>query len=472
MRHVLTMTSTGAIGLTAVFAVDLLNLAYIAHLGDPSLTAAIGYAGAVSGLQIAVSIGMTIGLGACVGRLIGAGQCGLARRVAASFLATMVIISTVLGLVTAVAGRMILHWMKAPPETLEQAAGYLWLVSPFLPLVVLGMGTSALLRSVGDAKGAMNVTLIGAVVTALLDPLLIFGLHEGLTGAAVSAVLARGVVAGVGLRRTSARGAIGRLKPRFILADSRRIRPIAVPAVLTNLATPLGSVWVTGAMSQFGLSAVAGQAAVSRSVVVAFAFIFSLSGSVGPVMAQNLGAGQIGRVREVLIVAVKIITLSVAVMWGVLWLTQDLLVEGFHLSGAGGDLVRLFCNWTVVSWFFMGFLFIANSAFNNLGHPVYSTLFNWGRATLGTIPLVMYGARYGAGGVQIGEGIGVVVFGALALRTAFGVVSRLPQAVVCPVGETVRSDIPAISPEGAMVDLDDMAAAQDEDSRRNVASAR
>jgi len=45
MKHVVTMTATGSIGLVAVFIVDALNLFYISLLGQQELAAAIGYAG-------------------------------------------------------------------------------------------------------------------------------------------------------------------------------------------------------------------------------------------------------------------------------------------------------------------------------------------------------------------------------------------------------------------------------------------
>ncbi len=61
------------------------------------------------------------------------------------------------------------------------------------------MCTAALMRSVGDARRAMAVTLSAAVVTAVLDPILIFGFHLGLTGAAISNDIARLALALVGL---------------------------------------------------------------------------------------------------------------------------------------------------------------------------------------------------------------------------------------------------------------------------------
>jgi hypothetical protein len=52
--------------------------------------------------------------------------------------------------------------------------------------------------------------------------------------------------------------------------------------------------------------------------------------------------------------------------------------------------------------------------------------FNWTRATLGTIPFVTVGARYG--GVQgglLGFALGAAVFGMMAVGTAYFVTWRL-----------------------------------------------
>src|SRR3712207_5197360 len=98
MRHVLVMSCTGAVGLVAVFAVDLLGLFYISRLGEQPIGAAVGCAGAVGFFQIGVGIGMSIGLGAVVSRSIGAGDRAGARRIAASGLAVMVAVMVLMAL--------------------------------------------------------------------------------------------------------------------------------------------------------------------------------------------------------------------------------------------------------------------------------------------------------------------------------------------------------------------------------------
>ncbi|MFT8675530.1 MAG: MATE family efflux transporter [Acetobacter sp.] len=458
MRHVLVMAGTGAIGLMAVFAVDMLNMVYISHLGKTALSAAIGFASAIIGLQIAVAIGITIGLSASTAREIGAGRGAEARRIASSAMAVMIALTTVLGVGTTVWAHPLLALFGARGEALDAATAYLRVVSPALPLICIGMGSSALMRVVGDAKGSMNITLMGAVVAAILDPLLIFGLHEGLMGAAISTVLSRLVVGLAGLRGALAHNMLTLPRLHRIGPDTRRVARVALPAVLTNLATPAGGVYVTRAMSGFGLDAVAGQASIERMIPVLFALVFSLTGSVGPIMGQNLGAGRHERVTQTLSAALKLVVLSVGVTWVFLALAQDVVVQLFQAHGNAAALIHLFCSWTMGSYLFVGMLFVANSAFNNLGFPLYSTAFNWGRATLGTVPFVVMGARFGPLGVQAGQALGAVIFGTLSVLTAFHVTRNLKVAAGLPATpDTVPvSDIPTTSAEAAMAELDDV----------------
>ena len=81
--------------------------------------------------------------------------------------------------------------------------------------------------------------------------------------------------------------------------------------------------------------------------------------------------------------------------------------------------MTFYCRYGVVAWLFLACLFVANTAFNNLGFPFLTMAFNWGRATLGTIPFVTFGARYGGvkGGL-IGVALGSALFGVIAVASA------------------------------------------------------
>ena len=71
-------------------------------------------------------------------------------------------------------------------------------------------------------------------------------------------------------------------------------------------------------------------------------------------------------------------------------------------------------------------MFVANAAYNNLGWPMLAAVFNWGRATLGTIPFVTIGAlTHGAEGGYIGMIAGAAFFGVAAVIVSYIVVGRL-----------------------------------------------
>ncbi len=429
LRHVIVMAGTSAIGLIAVFSVDLLNLLYISLLGQRQIAAAIGFAGAVGFFQISLSIGMTIGVGAVVSRIIGAGQLEDARRIASAGLLAMVVVMSAVGLATIAAMSPILQILGATGETRDLAASYLTITAPSLAFLAVGMGSSALLRSVGDARRAMNVTLIGAIVTACCDPLLIFALHLDLNGAAISTVLSRFSLLLVGLHgATRAHRLLGKIEPAALPADLLRVWSVAGPAILTNLATPVGAAFVTRHMAAFGPDAVAGQATIDRISPVAFGLIYALSGAVGPILAQNLGAGLMGRLRETLRDSLLFVVAAVCVAWTLLAALQGPLAIAFSAHGVSADMLRLFCTWLAGSFLFTGALFVGNAAFNNLGFPLLSTAFNWGRATLGTIPFVAVGAAYGPLGVMVGQAAGSLLFGLGAAAMAFRVVGRMDRA--------------------------------------------
>ena len=91
MRHVVTMTSTGAVGLLSIFMVDVINLFYISLLGEQELAAAVGYASTIMFFTISVSIGFAIAATAITAKAIGAGDEETARRNAGASIVFMLV---------------------------------------------------------------------------------------------------------------------------------------------------------------------------------------------------------------------------------------------------------------------------------------------------------------------------------------------------------------------------------------------
>jgi Na+-driven multidrug efflux pump len=117
--------------------------------------------------------------------------------------------------------------------------------------------------------------------------------------------------------------------------------------------------------------------------------------------------------------------LVIGLVTTILFLLRGPLADLFHAEGVTRDLIFLFCGPLCLLFFFNGLIFIANAACNNLGRPFQSTLVNWGRHTLGTVPFAMWlGAVWGASGVLIGQAVGGVLFGLLALWLALRIIDQ------------------------------------------------
>ncbi len=434
MRHIAVMAISASIGLVSIFLVDFADLLFIAMLGDPALTAAVGFASTLLFVTFSVTIGLTIAISALSARLIGAGNTAEARRLATSAIAFGLAVSATVSIAMWLAAPAILALIGARGDTLDHAVSYLRIVVLAMPVSTFGLMSSGLLRAHGDARRAMVVTLSAGGVNAVLDPVFIFSLGLGLEGAAYASVCARlatAIMAGLPVIRHY--GGYAPFDGKRFALDIRPILGIAVPAILTNIATPIGGAVVTRAVAPFGDEAMAGYAVVGRLVPLSFCVLFALSGAVGPIIGQNFGAGKLGRVRGTISRAALFAALYVAAIWVVLLVLQGPISAQFRLDASGRAMVFWFALLGAPLFVFNGILFISNATFNNLGRPIWSSLLNWGRNTLGIIPFVMVGAMVGgAPGVIVGQAVGGVVFGLLGLWLAFRLVDRYASGTADP----------------------------------------
>lgn len=413
--HIVRMTASGGLGLLALFAVDLVDLFFISLLGEQSLAAAVGFAGSVMFFTQSLSIGLSIAVGATVSKAIGADDMPKASELVTSGALIVFLSSVVVTTVVFIFRETILGWLGADGKTLDLAVMYLGIILPSFPFLAVGMAFGGVMRAQGDAKAALWLTLSGAIVNAVLDPILIFGLGLGLPGAALASVMSRLTIFAYGMNRIVREYRLIQ-KPTLtiIKRDLPEISAIAIPSVLTNLATPVGIAFVTASMATFGDAAVAGNAIISRLQMVAFVGLYALSSVVGPIAGQNWGAENYGRVNAVLRDSMRFVVAYCLVVCLIMGLFTPYIVIAFQASEQAAELIRWFTYGLSLMFIFNGATFVTNALFNNLGAPKVATVFNVAKATLFTIPFVWVGARLGdAPGVLVGQAIGSVIIAVL-----------------------------------------------------------
>lgn len=415
LHHINIMTLSSTIGLLSLFLVDLVDVYFLNLLGVIEITAAVGFSGSILFFTIAIGIGLAVGCGARVSQIIGTGDRPLTKRtIAHSFVAVVAIslpVAAGLFLITP----WLLTWLGADGLSQDYAIDYIRIILPSLPLLALAMACGGIMRALGEARSAMLLTLFGAIVNAVLDPLFIFVLNGEIKGAAWATVLARVTMFAFGLWTVAIKHQLlGKIDLAQLQYDMRRFFSIAFPAMLTNLSTPIGYAFITATMASFGNEAVAGSAMISRTQSVAFAGLFALSGAVGPIAGQNLGAGLYPRILQTLNNSLLFVLIYSVFACSVLFLLSDYLILAFHAEGLAADIIRWFCYGFSLTFFFNGITFVCNALLNNLHAAHVATQFNFAKATLGTMPFVYFGAQWGGPiGIFWGALIGAIVIAAI-----------------------------------------------------------
>ena len=429
--HLMTLSGTSAIGLFAIFIVDLVDVFFISILGAPQLAAAVGFAGTGLFLGASVCIGISIGISTLVAQAIGADTTLDAKRIATHGLIYTLFWTIPVTVLTMVYAPQLMALVGASGETLELAVGYFRIVGCSLPVLGFAMAATSLLRSLGDPKQSMWATILGGLVNAILDPIFIFVLSMGLSGAAFASVISRMTVAVVALYAVLRKHAF--LAPvdtsRFV-SDIKALTSITVPSLVTNLSGPVSSAYATAQMARFGTDAVAAASVIGRLTPVAFAGLYGLSGSVGPIASQNFGASEYRRIEETLIASLKFCVAYVIPVGILIFLLQGWLIKVFDLQGEAADLLSFYATFIVGSYVLFGLQLAANPVMNSLRHPGFSTISNIIRDLVLAVPLVgLFAGWFGARGVLAGQALANAIAGVVAFAVALWLIKRVEKGL-------------------------------------------
>ena len=423
--HLIIMTSSTALGLLTIFLSELVDIYFLGLIGEAEITA-LGFAGPIIFFSLSLNIGLSIACSALVSIALGSGNTASSRETVTHSLVSAFIISLPLAIILWFYLPTLLSLMGASGQALELANAYTSIVIIGMPLLAVAMSMGSIMRAKGDAKNSMLIYIVAGLSNIVLDPILIFGLDLGVTGAALATLISRIIMLAMAYHIIVNRDQlVGAFNLHHYRQELSSYAKIAFPAILTNLSTPLSMAYVTYAMAQFGDSAVAGVAIINKIQPVAFVGLFALSSVIGPIAGQNFGAKKFDRVSKTLFESIRFTLIYCAIVSAILWLSQWWFVPLFGGSAAANELVYLFCSGLSLIFIFNGITFLTNALFNNLGVAYYATIINILKATVGTIPFVILGANIaGVEGVLWGLFAGSVFIAVIGLLLVLKLVNK------------------------------------------------
>lgn len=413
------MMGASGLGLLATFLADILTVIYVSQLKQSVLVGAVGLAKTLVFLNVAFCSGLVISAGVLLSKAIGESASRGRDHLIAHLLFMTFLFSLFIVLAEIVAFSHLTQWVGADPQTIEAAQVFGWLALASCPLLAVSQTCSQVLRASGEVGRAVLVPLSGALTLAIADPIFIFAFGMGLEGAGVALVLSATVSLASGVWFSKGTGGLSTPERGALLELIRQVVPIALPASLGNLATPVSLTYLMTILTTMGASAMAGMAVVDRVMQFAYCIYFAIPSAMVPILGQNMGRGLSDRVVAAIKSAVILVISYGLMVWLAAYLLAPMALHHLNVVGAAAEMFGAFCRAGAGLWIIFGLDFVAQAIFLTMGHARWVLVFAWVRGTLGTFPFVYLGARwYGAPGALIGLWCGNALVSIFAINMA------------------------------------------------------
>jgi putative MATE family efflux protein len=349
-------------------------------LGKEAL-ASVGASFPIIFTLIALVIGIASGGTIVISQFFGAKDFKRVKRAIDTLFIILFVAAIILTTVGLLFSEDIFRLMQLPEELMDQANGYLSIYLMGLVLFFGYNGVAAILRGMGDSITPLYFLILATVLNIGLDLLFIVVLDFGIEGAAWATIIAQGVSFIVSVFYLNNNHELIRFNlkefafDRKILVQSLRI---GLPTGLQHTFVALGMMALMGIVNTFGTNVTAAYTAAGRldalAVIPAMVFAQALATFVG----QNMGAGNISRVKMGMWRTLFMTSVVSAVMTVIVILFKYPLMGMFtkdpEVIRIGGEYL------TIVTSFYLIFttMFIFGSVMRGAGDtliPMFITLF-------------------------------------------------------------------------------------------------
>ena len=165
---------------------------------------------------------------------------------------------------------------------------------------------------------------------------------------------------------------------RFDFGSFMSIIRFGVPASISLLVLPLGNLQIATAINSYGANALAGHSAAISVETITFAFTEGFAAAALTFMGQNIGAGNVERVRKTFRLCLIYCTVIAGALGVLTYLTGELwigIIVGMSSTAAiKYGMMRFF--YVAVFMFIHAFSCILASAMRAFGYPMLTSMTN------------------------------------------------------------------------------------------------
>lgn len=422
-------------------------------------------------VALSVALGVGVGTNTIVARRLGEGNKEEANQFAQTGLLMAMVFGALFILIGGVTPKAFMQAFSTNSEVIRMGTNYLMICVMCTMFVTIEMTVSKTLQGTGNMIIPMISQLLGALINIALDPIMIFVLKLGTTGAAIATVVGQLCSMIFVLIMASRRSHIIQIFFKNFKLKWRRVSIIlrvGAPAMIMNAVGGFTTMLMNGILAKFSEKAITVLGIYFKVQSFVFMPVFGLNQGALPILSFNYGANKQDRYKKCMFYAICVALFIMALGTLLFQFAPEIILKLFNAEEEVMTIgVKAF---KAISWIFIPAAvgIVVSTAYQSLGYGFTSLIMSLMRQVAITLPCaILFGKLWGLDAVWysylIAELIPMLIFTPLLFFVAKHAFARKHAASLEMIAESEEvAEIEFINEElGANVPIMDVSGIND-----------
>lgn len=373
---------------------NIVDRIYIGHIPEVGALALTGVGVCMPLILIVSAFAALVGNGGAprASIALGKGEKDEAEKILGTCFSIQILISLVLTAVLLLWNRNFLLAFGASENTIEYGVSYMNIYSVGTIFVQLTLGMNFFITAQGFAKTGMLSVLIGAISNIVLDPVLIFGFHMGVKGAALATIISQGLSCIWVLSFLFGKKTTLRIRRENMKLKRERVLPtlaLGSSVFVMQSSESIIAICFNASLLKYGGDIAVGAMTILTSVMqFAMLPLQGLGQGAQPIISYNYGAGKKDRVKGAFKLLLKSSMLYAALLWIAVMLFPQLFAGMFTSDPALLAFTKTALRIYLAAMFIFGIQMACQLTFMSLGNAKASIVVAVMRKFILLIPLI------------------------------------------------------------------------------------
>ncbi|MCR4631748.1 MAG: MATE family efflux transporter [Treponema sp.] len=340
--------------------------------------AAVGTCGSMGFFCFSLSAGLSIGIGIVVSQFFGAKNEKMVRLTIGSSIFILTAASLIISILGYVLAPYALKLLNCPPSIMPDSVVYMRTTMFGLIFVAYYNGVASILRALGDSKSPLYFLILSSIINLVLDLVFVLACGWGVFGVALATCISQAASAITSMIYAWKKVEYFRLTKEEFRPNGKIIKSslkIGVPVALQNCLISISMMVLQGIVNTFGETVMAAYTIVMRVEQLVQQPYSSVAAAITNFSGQNLGAGQVDRVKKGFHRGTVMVLIFSLLMIPLFWIFGNNIIGFFVDNEAdvieiGSKALRI----TSLCYFMLGMIYVPRAVLNGCGDSGFAMI--------------------------------------------------------------------------------------------------